>query len=387
MIYHILPEREPFSDIKGGALSRWVGNVARDTQCVVVCPDYDETWQFPPEQILQLQELKRYGELSVSIPQGLYFAHFLRVFGVLDPLRSLIPLLVSGDILWVHNRPYTAAHLEKVLAGKGIKIVLHLQNSKTGFLDRRIIASLRETSILFCSDFLATETAASSDLTTLKNFVVYNGANGQRFFPSEARGNGVPRIAFAGRIVQNKGIHVLLAAMQILQSRGVTATCTVIGGPQHGRRNTAYAASLKALTPSNTTFCGYLAGDDLAEALRNADIFCCPSTWNEPFGMVIVEAMASGLPVVASDVGGIPEILRWGGGTLVPPNNPEALANALEHFVLDASARRKAAEDALQSFREHFTWPIVRKQYREILDELQGTAPRTIPADAPASVA
>src|ERR1700733_4277388 len=172
MIYHILPEGETFSDVRGGALSRWVGNVARDTECVVVCPDYDETWQFAPRQILQLPTWKHYGELSLSVPRGMYIAHLLTTFGIFEPLRPLLRLLVAGDILWVHNRPHIAGYLEKVVAGQGIKIVLHLQNSQSDYLSRRKMSSLRNTSIVFCSEFLARDAAALSDLTTIRKFVV-----------------------------------------------------------------------------------------------------------------------------------------------------------------------------------------------------------------------
>ena len=88
-----------------------------------------------------------------------------------------------------------------------------------------------------------------------------------------------------------------------------------------------------------------------------------------------VGGLASGLPVVASRVGGIPEILKHGGGLLVPPNNPESLASALEYLILDKSARQRTALDALQSFRKHFTWQVVRSQYRHVLEDVSARQP------------
>ena len=83
----------------------------------------------------------------------------------------------------------------------------------------------------------------------------------------------------------------------------------------------------------------------LAAEFRKAQIFCCPSTWSEPFGMVNVEAMATALPVIATAVGGIPEIFQEGGGLLIPSNSPGALAAAIELLLKDSpsavNCRRK----------------------------------------------
>jgi spore coat protein SA len=99
-------------------------------------------------------------------------------------------------------------------------------------------------------------------------------------------------------------------------------------------------------------------------------VFCCPSIWEEPFGMVILEAMASGLPVVASSTGGIPEILQHGGGVLVEPSNPVSLAAKLKLLIVDSQLRSEKRDDAIKSVRKHFTWDLIQQHYTQIADEI-----------------
>jgi glycosyltransferase involved in cell wall biosynthesis len=77
--------------------------------------------------------------------------------------------------------------------------------------------------------------------------------------------------------------------------------------------------------------------------------------------------MASGLPVVAAKMGGIPEALAHGGGILVPPNDEEALATVLQQLVEDVPYRERLGREALQAFREHFLWDNVRSQYGSVI--------------------
>ena len=201
-----------------------------------------------------------------------------------------------------------------------------------------------------------------------KTHVVYNGADGDKFRATNRKRKTVPQIIFTGRLVPYKGVHVLLAAMEILQSRGIKAKCTIVGGSAFGgSRPTRYVHKLRRTTPSNTELIGYRAGVELADLLRNADIFCCPSIWNDPFPMAVLEAMASGLPVVASDAGGIPEQLAHGGGVTVAPNDEEALATELQRLLDDESYRHRLGGEALTASRDHFLWDSIQRQYRSFV--------------------
>ena len=80
--------------------------------------------------------------------------------------------------------------------------------------------------------------------------------------------------------------------------------------------------------------------------------------------------MATGIPVVASNVGGIPEELVYGGGMLVPPSDPEALADALQELVQDEPKRQAMGEAAKSAFREHFLWSNARQQYEDAIHDV-----------------
>jgi spore coat protein SA len=141
MIYHLLPEGEPFSDIDGGALSRWIANAVRGTECIVACPCYEKTWNFVPDQLLELPMWRRNGRLRGAWSRGARFFDKLIECEAAKSLEPSMNLLVAADVLWIHNRPSVAAHLAKLLHNKGIRIVLHMQNSHLRVAGFRTVAA------------------------------------------------------------------------------------------------------------------------------------------------------------------------------------------------------------------------------------------------------
>jgi glycosyltransferase involved in cell wall biosynthesis len=104
---------------------------------------------------------------------------------------------------------------------------------------------------------------------------------------------------------------------------------------------------------------------DVAAVYRDLDIFCLPS-WEEPFGLVVVEAMAMGLPVIGFDAGALPELVRQGtDGILVPARDSEALAGAVTTLLGDDDLRRRLGRNAAERVRREFT---PARQGRTVLD-------------------
>jgi len=133
---------------------------------------------------------------------------------------------------------------------------------------------------------------------------------------------------------------------------------------------TDYIRDLKRTAPPNVSFLGYLPEEDLASSYRDASMFCQPSLWQEPSTLTVIEAMASGLPVIAFRSGGIPELLEYGGGVVVEESTPACLADAIQAVASDATLLAQLATAARQSFLDRFTWGHVLASYREICEHV-----------------
>jgi spore coat protein SA len=282
--------------------------------------------------------------------------------------QPIIKLLRKGDVVWIHNRPAHAAALASTLRLLGVTVVLHMHNPLPSGLDPAQVDELKGMPIIFCSRFLENAAKSKHSGALLKTTHLYNGADGKLFFPRlEAETEAAPTVLFVGRLIPFKGAHVLLKAMSMLGARGVNTFCKIVGASYFGgSKPNQYMKTLERSCPDNAKLEGYRSGSQLAEEFRLASIFCCPSTWEEPFGMVIVEAMASGVPVVASQVGGIPEVLEFGGGLMVP----EALASALQSLIANSKLRTELGRQGLAAFKDHFSWIKIQLRYQDILKEI-----------------
>jgi len=368
-VVHLLTETDSFSDVHGAALQRWVANILRfeKVPSVVASPRADDSWGLSEVEILSLPALRAYSRLRgrYRMPWWLRRPMLRRI------LRPVVERLGTGSVLWIHNRPDYAAAIQDDVQRAGAKLVVHLHNSLLISFPSVITQSLRADKLVFCSSYLEGEAKrafASMDNTA----VIHNGADGRRFFPRGpvARNPAeTPRVLFAGRIVPEKGAHIFVEAMRRLQSRGIHAQGRVLGATGFGSRNrpTAYSIKLSGNAPDNVEFAGYCSGAALADEFRAADVFCSPSIWEEPFGLVNVEAMASGLATVTTRGGGVPEIFASGGAVLVARDSVAELADALELVIRNETLRRQLASEAYRSFQQNFTWQAAHGRYREVL--------------------
>ncbi len=369
-VLHFLTETDSFSDVHGAALQRWVANVLRyeDAPARVVCARADSSWGLGHVKALRLPKLWAYSKLK---------GRYRLPWSVRRPMlrRILRPALVGLDqdsVVWVHNRPDYAAAIEADVRAAGAKLVVHLHNSLPALSTRKITDSFRADRVVFCSRHLEAEArSVCSELG--RTCVIHNGADESRFFPERRREERrVPVVLFAGRLVPEKGAHIFVEAMWLLLARGVRARGRLLGATGFGSTNTAtaYSRSIMRDAPPNVEFGGYRPASALAEEFRRADIFCSPSVWEEPFGLVNVEAMASGLPVVSTHGGGVPEVFSSGGGVLVERGSATELAAALEVLIRNVGRRRELAMEGYRSFQRNFTWKIVHRRYREVLASL-----------------
>jgi spore coat protein SA len=364
--YHLLTESEPFSEFNGGAISRWAGNVLRNaSSSMVVCPSADHTWQFPPESLILLSGLKGYKRFRGCLSRLPWSLHRVIVRCI---FRSLLQRVRSGDIVWIHNRPEFAIALTAPVHRAGARVILHLHNTHLVEGPEKLMRQVRVDRLIFVSEFLM-EQARRKFPSLGASSVLYNGADESIFYPATGRrkSSETPTVLFAGRLVEDKGVHVLLDAMKLLQEQDVRIQAQIVGSSGFGAgKETAYIRRLKANSPATVRFFPYRTGAALGDLFREADIFCAPSICEEAFGLVNVEALASGLPVVSTDSGGIKEVFVAGGGILVEPGSVVQLACALRRLAQDAELRTRLGQQGHAAFLQRFTWSIARTQVKEI---------------------
>lgn len=204
--------------------------------------------------------------------------------------------------------------------------------------------------------------------------VVPCGVDLERFRPegpAEPRERGRKRVVVVSRLVERKGIGNVIAAIASLPG----VELLVAGGPPgalldddaEARRFQHLAHELGV--GDGVTLLGGLPRERIPSLLRSADLVaCCP--WYEPFGMVAVEAMACGVPVVASQVGGLRETVVHGlTGLHVPPRSPGGIAAALG-ALLDDDARRRSMAGEASRWARRYGWPHVAMRTLDVLADL-----------------
>lgn len=166
-------------------------------------------------------------------------------------------------------------------------------------------------------------------------------------------------ILFVGRHVERKGVHILIDAFRQIY-KDILHNVVIIGdGPE--RKNWEKMAADYGLT-KRIIFTGWVSTEELYKYYQNCSFFILPATYDkhgdtEGLGVVMIEAMAYSKPVIASNVGGITDVVIDGfNGLLVPHNDPEALAHAIKRLALDKTLCRKLGENAKQSIDEKFNW-------------------------------
>ena len=168
------------------------------------------------------------------------------------------------------------------------------------------------------------------------------------FFEKFGASNGELRLLYVGRISREKDLDLLADAYRRLRKEGLPVQLFVVG---HGPYSEALAKSLP-----DAFFTGYLRGTELATAYAWADIFVFPST-TDTFGNVILEAQASGLPVVVSDSGGPKELVAHkANGLITRSHNVEDFTDAIRALVTDQTLRERMANSARDSVTDR-SWP------------------------------
>jgi glycosyltransferase involved in cell wall biosynthesis len=254
----------------------------------------------------------------------------------------------------LHGRPM-------VCTVQGSDIYQAMRLPAAGALARSALKSARK--VIALSRSLA-EAAAAQGVDPKKIAVIPNGVDVKLFAP-----NGVPRepvVLFAGSLIERKGVAGLIEAMALIRRRYPAYNLVLIGdGPQRKELESLAAAS--GLSEA-VRFTGSLPPAEVARWMRRSELFVMPSL-EEGQGVAMLEALASGTPCVASNVGGIPEVLSPEWGALVPPGDPQALASAAMDLLARPDRRRAMGQAAASAVRGRYDWPVIARRILDVYAE------------------
>ena len=256
-------------------------------------------------------------------------------------------------------------------------------------------------SVVTVSDFVTERARARFPEYAAAIHTIGNGVDIHRFVPDALRVNEPadhpPRLLFVGRISPDKGIHLLFEAFDRVARERPDVRLTLIGKvgmlpfdlvnllltddaaaldslrPFYGRsmlawlskevfgQKRSYRQQLETrLSPqalARVHFAGSVSLEELIRLYSQADLLVLPSVWRESYGMPVAEAMASGVPVLASDTGGVPELVANGvTGMLVPRLDVDALAQAMRDLLSDMHRLRQMGQAARQRAEHLLTW-------------------------------
>jgi len=191
-----------------------------------------------------------------------------------------------------------------------------------------------------------------------------------------------PVVLYTGRFVERKGIRELLDAVPRVLERAPSTHFVLAGGHRGstGEQTASYwlPPTLRPYS-SRIRFTGWLSPAEVARWYARAEILAVPS-WYEPFGMVVLEGMLYGIPIVAADVGGPAEILSHDRtGLLCAPRDAAGLADALVRLVADEALRTRLGVAGAREVRRTWLWPSVIRKVRAVYDEAVEDRCRALP--------
>jgi glycosyltransferase involved in cell wall biosynthesis len=304
------------------------------------------------------------------------------------------------DLVHIYNYPQFARIIKWF--NPEIRVVLNMHGewlTQVPFSD--LHARLRNVDLIIsCSDLITKSTAAKFPDIASRCRTVPMGVSTDAFSHAnyEVSPNTLtPRkLLYVGRISPEKGVHDLLDAFELICQRYPDASLTIVGSEGVAPREyivdlcldqslisrlapfyeNGYLAQMKQRLGSGAgkrvTFAGSVAHSEISKHYAAADVYISPSFY-ESFGMSIIEAMAAGLPVVATRGGAVPDLISDGcNGLLVDVNNPSAIADAVGHLFESAKLRKSLSSAAHEMVCEQFSWEMIcselMQMYQDVLD-------------------
>jgi glycosyltransferase involved in cell wall biosynthesis len=336
---------------------------------VVLCPE-------PGELPCRLEEL--------HIPVAIHpLSRFTRaeVWRFIREVPWHLNLLRTQHIALVHGN--TSASRRSILQAVALNRIPYVQHVRNPAKNATRQFGYRLASrIITNSDATAAEFRAYPHLAS-KTVTVHNAVDLSRYDERDDRRHEIgagtrPVIGFVGQIVPRKGVTTLIQAVPEVLRSFPTALLVIVGcaPPDERGYETVCRSMVEQLgLAEHVRFVGYRR--DVPAWMRTFDVFVLP-TRSEPFGKVVIEAMAAGKPVVVTNVGGVPEIVvRPELGTLMPPDDPTITAREIVRYLADPALRAQVGREAEADVRRRFGLDAMVRRLERLYDDLLHRQPAT----------
>jgi glycosyltransferase involved in cell wall biosynthesis len=337
----------------------------------------------PKHYIVDGVPVECYESLNIGFRLGIPYS-----IPTVPSFPTFLKAVKSSKIIHAHGHPYltslTAAKLAK-LCSKPFVLTQHNTfinyNNVFDHIERLNDLTVGKQNLKAADKIIAISDATKEYVIRLgakpsKVKVIYNGVDFARFRPIKGKREemrkkiGIPQstivVMTVRRLVYKNGIDTLIGSANIAVKKNHKIVFLIVGKGPDMERVKLRVAQL-GIEP-NFKLAGFVSDEDLTSYYNVADLFVLPSKSGEGLPLVALEAMACGLPVIATDVGGIREILIKDYGKLVPPNQPELLAKTISEFAArDFSSHKKELRAMME---KKFSWDTNVESLVDIYEEL-----------------
>ena len=325
----------------------------------------------------ELPDVKKYEDMNGKEIAQIYTTYLMTS---IDAVRDFQP-----EIIHVFHTAFLPAVARMIKVLYGIKFIITTHGSDLHYLerDRRLIGVFND------SVRVARFITANSNFTrtwflkmfgkqfSYKTRTIPGGVNLEDFENGHAEVlakidkkynlTGKKVVLFTGRLTVHKGVEYLIKA-----ARQIQGEILILGD---GPERPYLEEMIKKYNLKNTRILGYMKpkeGIKYREFYRRADVYVAPSVWDEPLGLVILEAMAAGTPVIVTRKGGITSIVKDGyNGFLVRARNSQEIADKVNLLLADERLRMKMAQRARRTIEEKFTWEEVAVKFERIYSKFR----------------
>lgn len=297
----------------------------------------------------------------------------------------------SFDLIHIFNRPRLVLPVREYAPSARIVLSMHNDMFKPEKIEYEEGAAAVDNldKIITVSDYIGKTISEPFPRALSKLKTIYSGVDIDRFVAPHSKQAQDMRmttrrehdltdkkvILFAGRLSPNKGVDVLVKAMPELAKKHPDIALVIVGSKWFSVDEVTdyigYVRAIASRLPIPVINTGFVKNTEIQKWFAAADVFVCPSQWQEPLARVHYEAMASGLPILTTARGGNPEVINENGFLVENPEDPQSFVPHLSTLLSDPKLRKRLGENGRKMAEEHFIWSRVANEILGVWDEVE----------------